>query len=233
MPTYNDLPESGASYGGSGIRNTRTRSVSSTNAVFGQVMGLVALTVACTALGAYVGKDMNYRAGFFLYLLAFGCLFGMQFAVRRGREQLAIGLLFGVGLMIGIATGPVIHYYSETEPAALWQAAGSTAIFCGGLGAAGYATRRDLSVYYRYFFWALVALLVFGLVALFVAVPGGNIIYCVAGLAIFGGFTVLDFNRLRGANDMAVAPLLAASIFLDILNVFLFLLSLFGGGGRR
>ena len=39
---------------------------------------------------------------------------------------------------------------------------------------------------------------------------------------MFGGLTVLDFNRLRSANgDAAVAPLIAASIFLDILNVFL------------
>ena len=74
--------------------------------------------------------------------------------------------------------------------------------------------------------------MIFGIVGLLVAIPGGNVIYCVAGLAIFGGFTVLDFNRLKGAN-LASAPLLAASIFLDIFNVFLLLLSLFGGGGNR
>ena len=178
MPTYSDLPSSGSSLGGPGISSNRTRSVASTNAIFGQVMGLVALTVGCTALGAYVGRDMNYRTGFFLFLLAFGCLFGMQFAVRRGREQLAIGRPFGVGLMIGIATGPVIHYYSQTQPTALWQAAGTTALFCGALGAAGYATRRDLSRYYRTFFWALVVLIVFGLVAILVAIPDANVIYC-------------------------------------------------------
>ena len=42
---------------------------------------------------------------------------------------------------------------------------------------------------------------------------------------------LFDFQRLRRSQDIRTAPLLAASIFLDILNVFLLLLSLFSGGG--
>ena len=56
-------------------------------------------------------------------------------------------------------------------------------------------------------------------------------IYTVLGLVIFGGFTIFDFNRLRRA-DMASAVPIAASIFLDIFNVFLFFLQIFGGGRR-
>ena len=48
-----------------------------------------------------------------------------------------------------------------------------------------------------------------------------------AGLGIFGAFTIYDFNRLRRSADAAV--LIAAGIFLDIFNVFLLLLDLFGG----
>jgi FtsH-binding integral membrane protein len=69
---------------------------------------------------------------------------------------------------------------------------------------------------------------VFGIVGLLVAIPSGNIIYCVLGLVIFGGFTIFDFNRLR-RTEMASAVPIAASIFLDIFNVFLLLLRLFGG----
>jgi FtsH-binding integral membrane protein len=47
---------------------------------------------------------------------------------------------------------------------------------------------------------------------------------------IFGGFTIFDFNRLRRAG-MDEAVTLAASIFLDVLNVFLFLLELLGNVG--
>lgn len=59
-------------------------------------------------------------------------------------------------------------------------------------------------------------------------IPHGSLIYAVVGLGIFAGLTAYDFQRLRNAKDIRTAPLLAASIFLDILNVFLLLLSLFG-----
>jgi FtsH-binding integral membrane protein len=54
-----------------------------------------------------------------------------------------------------------------------------------------------------------------------------NLIYAIAGLGIFGAFTIFDFNRVRRANADSVV--IAASIFLDIFNVFLLALDLFGG----
>jgi FtsH-binding integral membrane protein len=199
-------------------------------AVFGQVMGLVALTLGCMALGAYIGR--NFSGGFFLlFIAAFACVFALQWASRRGREQLAILFLFGLGLLLGLAFGPVLNVYAKANPSALWQAAGATGAFVAGLGAFGYATRRDLSPYYRFAFWALLALIVLGIVLIFVSIPGGDLIYSILGLVIFGGYTVLDFNRLRRANQAASVPI-AASIFLDVFNIFLFFLRIFGGSGR-
>ena len=204
-----------------------------TRGVFGQVMGLVALTFGCLGLGAFIGRNLTGGTGIVFFLLAFACIFGLQLATARGHEQLAIGLLFGMGVLLGLALGPVLAYYASADPAAVYEAAGSTAGFTAILGCYGYATRRDLSRYYRAFFWALIALIVFGLVAMFVAIPGANIIYSVLGLVIFGGFTAFDFQRLRRARSMGSAVPIAASIFLDIFNVFLLFLSLFGGGGSR
>jgi modulator of FtsH protease len=64
-------------------------------------------------------------------------------------------------------------------------------------------------------------------VAIFVNIPNSSLIYAIVGLVIFAGFTMYDFQRLRKTKDIRAAPLLAASIFLDVLNVFLLLLSLF------
>lgn len=49
---------------------------------------------------------------------------------------------------------------------------------------------------------------------------------------IFGGCTIVDFNRLRRASMASAVPI-AAGIFLDIFNVFLLLLRRFGGGNNR
>jgi len=200
-----------------------------TRAVFGQVMGLVAVTTGFAALGAYIGRNLSGGAGILFFIAAFACIFGLNFANSRGREQLAVALLFGLGLALGLAVAPVIAVYANADPAALWQAAGATGAFVAGCGAFGYATRRDLSAWYRTLFWALLALIVFGLVTIFISIPQANIIYAVLGLVIFGGFTIIDFNRLRRANNYAAVPI-AAGIFLDIFNVFLFFLQLFGSG---
>jgi FtsH-binding integral membrane protein len=197
-------------------------------AVFGQVMGLVAVTLGFLALGAYIGRDLSGGWGILAFIASFGCIIGLNVASSRGKEQVAITLLLGLGLLLGLALGPVLSSYVETDPAAVWQAAGATGGFVAALGAAGYAPRRDLSPYYRVLFWALLGLIVFGVVAIFVSIPAENIIWSVAGLVIFGGYTLLDFNRLRRAGQESAVPI-AASIFLDVLNIFLFFLTLFGG----
>jgi modulator of FtsH protease len=199
-------------------------------AVFGQVMGLVAATVGFFALGSYIGRNLTGGTGLILFIGAFACAIGLNFAARRS-EGFAIVLLFGLGLLLGMAVGPVLAHYANSDPGVLWQAGGATALFVGGLGAYGYATRRDLSSWARTLFWLLLALIVFGVVLIFVNIPGGNMIYAVLGLAIFGAYTIFDFNRLRRANMDASVPI-AAGIFLDVVNVFLFFLQIFGGGRR-
>ena len=195
--------------------------------LLGQTMGLVAVTAGLFALGAYLGRDLAYQWGWFLYIASFLLLIGMNVVAKRS-EQGAITLLFGFGLVIGLATAPTIAYYASTEPQAVWQAGAATALFIAGFGAFGYATRRDLSGVARACLWALIALIVFGIVTIFVRIPHADLIYAIVGLVIFAGLTAFDFQRLRRSKDIRTAPLLAASIFLDALNVFLLFLSLFG-----
>src|SRR6478672_4450889 len=198
-----------------------------TGTLFGQTMGLVAVTAGLFALGAYLGRNMSYGWGWVFWIAGFAALIAMN-AVAQRSERGAVTLLFGFGVLIGLASAPTLSYYASTNPQALWQAGGATALFIGGFGAAGYATRRDLSALARSLLWALVALIVFGIALVFVQIPGGELVYAVAGLVIFAGLTLFDFQRLRRTEDIRTAPLLAASIFLDVLNVFLLFLSIFG-----
>jgi FtsH-binding integral membrane protein len=132
-------------------------------------MGLVALTLGFLALGAYIGRDLSGGWGILAFIASFGCIIGLNVASARGNEQVSITLLFGLGLLLGLALGPVLSSYVDAEPAAVWQAAGSTGAF-------------------------------------------------VAGLVIFGGYTILDFNRLRRSGQEEAVPI-AASIFLDVLHL--------------
>ena len=205
---------------------------SQAHTLFSQTMGYVAVTAALFALGAWLGRNLTGGVGIVAFIAAFAALIGMRFAAQRG-TQLSVALLCAFGLLIGLAVAPTVVYYGSMDPRALWEAGGATALFIAGFGAAGYATRRDLTALARVSFWALLALIVVGIVLIFVNIPGADLAYSVLGLVIFAGFTMFDFQRLRRNTDAAAAPLLAASIFLDILNVFLFFLEIFSGGQDR
>jgi len=195
-------------------------------ALFGRVMALVALTVGFATLGAYLGRNSGGAGWFVAWLIALGCLVGLNVASARGNRGLALALLLAFGLLMGASVATTVNYYSATDPTAVRQAFGATALFVGGLGSVGYAIRRDLSFLYRALFWLLLVLIAAGIVLIFARIPAAYTVYALAGLAIFGLYTVVDFNRLRHAGTDEAIPL-AAGIFLDVLNIFLLFLRLF------
>ncbi len=197
-----------------------------TQTLFGRVMGLVAVTVAFATLGVYGAREMGGGGWFIAWLIALGCLVGLNVANAKGNRGLALVLLFAFGLLLGASVSTTINYYSAVDPTAVRQAFGATALFVGGLGAGGYAIRRDLSFLYRFLFWMLLALIVAGIVLIFVHIEALYVAYAVVGLVIFGGYTIVDFNRLRRAGTEEAIPL-AAGIFLDVFNIFLLFLRLF------
>jgi uncharacterized protein len=209
------------------IAYPNSAAVSRTPALFGRVMALVALTVVFATLGVYVARDWGGASWFIAWLLSLGCLIGLQVANAKGNTGMALLLLMAFGLTIGASVATTVDYYATYDPEALRQAFAATALFVGALGSAGYAIRKDLSFLYRFLFWALLALLLAGIVLIFVRIPAAYTIYSIIGLVIFGGYTIVDFNRLRRAGTNEAIPL-AAGIFLDVLNIFLLFLRLFG-----
>src|SRR6185503_16951466 len=158
---------------------------------------------------------------FVAWLVAIGCLIGLNLANARGNTSLALVLLFAFGLLLGWSVATTVNYYAQTDPTALRQAFGATALSVAALGAGGYAVRRDLSFLYRILFCLLLALI-------FVRIPAAYPFWSVLRLLIFAGYTVVDFNRLRRAGKDEASPL-AASNFLNVFNIFLFFLQIFGG----
>ena len=197
-----------------------------TRTLFGQTMGLVAVTAGFFALGAYLGRNLTHMVAFGAYIAAFVVLLIMQFAVRRS-AGFSTALLMTFGVLMGVGSSPVLAYYAAADPMILWQAGGATALFIGAFGSMGYLTRRNLFWLARVSFVALLALFAFGIVLIFVHIPHGSQVYAGLGLVVFAGLTMVDFQRLRRSQGLNSAPLLAASIFLDILNVFFFFLRIF------
>lgn len=200
-----------------------------TATLFAQTMGLVALTAGFFAAGAYAGRNLSQGAVIVAWIAAFVVLMIMNFTARKSATAATV-LLAIFGVLMGVASAPTLVWYATTDPAILWQAGGATALFVAAFGTFGYLTNRDLSAWRRISGIALLVLLVAGIVLIFVRIPHASLIWAILGLVIFAGLTAGDFQRLRRSQNMQSAPLIAASIFLDILNVFFFFLRIFGGG---
>ena len=107
--------------------------------LLGQTMALVAVTAGMFAVGAYLGRNLAYQWGWLLFIAAFVCLIGMNVAAQRS-EGLAVTLLFGFGVLVGLATAPTLSYYTSADPQAVWQAGGRRR--CSSPGSGPPATRR-------------------------------------------------------------------------------------------
>ena len=114
-----------------------------------------------------------------------------------------------------------------TNPSAVIQAAGATALTTLAMGAWGLATSKDLSGWLRPLSFAMLGLFVIGLLLLLFG-GAGNPIFSLFVIVISAALLVVDFNFVRNrANDDDVIWL-ATGIFVSILNLFISFLNLFG-----
>ena len=110
-----------------------------------------------------------------------------------------------------------------------------------GVSAAfGYITKRDLSVFARFFFMALIGIIVSSFLNLLVFHSTSfTLIVSYLGVALFAGITAWDIQRIKNGDlaamlgSMEKASVIGAlHLYLDFINMFLFLLRIFGGGRR-
>ena len=107
----------------------------------------------------------------------------------------------------------------------------------GGMALLGYITKKDLSVMGRLFYMALIGLIIAGIVNLFVANNTFDWVVSIAGVLIFCGITAWDSQRIKimlqemgdeeNENTLKLALIGSLELYLDFINIFLYLLRLF------
>jgi len=201
-------------------------------AVLGKVMGLLGFAFLFTAGGAVIGRTLGPGAFLLSIVGSFGTLIALQFL--RERAPLNLALLYGFATFEGMALGLILEaYVARGLGGAVFNAAATTAAVTLAAGAYGYTTKRDLSGLGGILLVGLIGVVVASVVGIFVQLPLLYIIISAVAAVLFTGFLVFDLNRVansRGATE-GQAILLAVSVYLDIFNLFLALLRLFGFAG--
>jgi FtsH-binding integral membrane protein len=199
-----------------------------THSLLAQVLGITALGLCVTALAAWLFQGViSPGLGLVAMLVGFILLFAIY--GTRQNEALSLLLFYAFTFCQGLGIAPVIGQYVHAfGPDVVVNAALTTGLGMFALAAIVYATGLDLRRFQGIFMIALLGLIVVGIISVFVRFIHPET-YAWITLIIFSGLVLIDFARIRAGGDGLTPVLMATSIYLDAINIFLALLQIFGG----
>ncbi|HMN08027.1 MAG TPA: Bax inhibitor-1/YccA family protein [Gemmatimonadaceae bacterium] len=159
------------------------------------------------------------------------CMFAPLMLAMKFRDAFPanLGLVFLFTFVEGLAISPILYVYGRANPGVIGQAGILTVSAFGILTLYAFASRRDFSALGAFFTVGLWVLIATSLLNLFFQNQTASLWLAGATVLVFSGLLVFDTWRLRnvfGPGDYVQA---AVAIYLDLLNMFLAILTLLGG----
>lgn len=199
-----------------------------TQSLLAQVLGITAVGLCVTALSVILFPTVPFGIGLFALIGGLVLLFVMS--AVQSNPGLALMLFYVFAFLEGVGISPTIEHYLNLAggPSIVFNAALTTGLGMFALAAIVYATGLDLRRFQGIFMIALLGLVVVGIIGIFLHFVSPTV-YSWITLVIFTGFVLIDFARIRAGGDGVSPVMMAVSIYLDIINIFLALLQIFGG----
>lgn len=193
------------------------------------VTGLVAMGVASSeaALDIILGN----RAVYWVLILAqLGLVMAFNSVAARASTAVVAAMFFLYAALTGCTLSVIFLVYTMSSIGTVFFV---TAGAFAGLSVFGLVTKRDLSPIGRFAIFALIGLVLAMVANMFIASSGLNLLVSVVGVLLFAGLTAYDTQKLKQlfahGEVNANLPLVGAlTLYLDFVNMFLFLLRLTG-----
>ncbi|MGD0023059.1 MAG: Bax inhibitor-1/YccA family protein [Xanthobacteraceae bacterium] len=168
-----------------------------------------------------------------LFIATLGIVFFMSFRINRLQASTALGLFMFYAALLGVMLSSVFLVYTG---ASITRTFFISAASFGALSLYGYTTQRDLSPIGSFLIMGLFGLIIAMLVQMWLQSPGLDFAISAIGVLIFAGLTAWDTQRIKemysAMDDGTVAGrkavMGALSLYLDFINLFLFLLRFMG-----
>jgi modulator of FtsH protease len=211
------------------------------NRVLRNTYWLLALSLVPTVLGSWVGLQMGFNwfsANPFIGFLVFmGVAFGFFFAIEKTKNSglgvvLLLAFTFFMGLMLSRLLGGVLGNYRNGSQL-ITMAFGGTAIIFFGMATVATTIKRDISGMGKWLFVGVIGLILASVANIWLQMPALMLTVSVLAIVIFSAYMLYDIKRVidGGETNYVTATL---SIYLDVYNVFVHLLSILGiFGGER
>jgi FtsH-binding integral membrane protein len=170
----------------------------------------------------------------FLVMLApLGVVMWLSFGINRISEGTAKALFWAYAVLMGLSLSTILLVYTGGSVAQAFFAAAASFV---GLSLFGYTTKKDLSALGTFFIMGVVGLLVAMLINMFVQSSVMNLLISAVGVLLFAGLTAYDTQRIksgyfavRGTAYAGKSAVMGAlTLYLDFINMFMFLLRFMG-----
>jgi FtsH-binding integral membrane protein len=177
-----------------------------------------------------VGNKLVFYGLLFAQL---GLVFGFSAVAQRVSTVAAAAMFFAYAALTGVTFSVLFLVYTLGSIAGVFFV---TAGAFAGLSVFGLFTKRDLSAIGRFAIFALIGVILATVLNIFVASSGLAFLINIVGVVLFAALTAYDTQKLKemfaSGETHANLPLIGAlTLYLDFINMFLFLLRL--GGSRR
>ena len=198
-----------------------------------KVLWITTVGFLFTAFGTWLAPPLLGFSWFVIVILNFGLIIAIGFAARHS-PAFGLILFYIFTTMMGVQISPIINQYLHVTGGAtiVFQAAITTALGMALIGVIAQFANFNYMKVGRIAFFALLGLIVLGLLGMFVHFVNPTI-YAWLTLIIFSVLLLVDFMRLRARGQDYGAVQMALGIYLDALNIFIALLEIFGGGRRE
>jgi uncharacterized protein len=168
-----------------------------------------------------------------LFLATLGLVFAISWRVNSMQPSTAFTLFMVYAGLLGLMLSSILLVYTHTSITRVFFI--SAASF-GALSLYGYTTQRDLSPVGSFLLMGLIGLFIAVLVNMFLRSTGLDFVISAAGVLIFAGLTAWDTQRIKELYDPMEdgtivgrkAVMGALTLYLDFINLFLFLLRFLG-----
>lgn len=200
------------------------------NSSFHKLLRMFTLSILISFFGTLVGTVVP--PALFLPLVVVQIIMIVSaFFIRKGKKAIGYAFVFSFTFLTGVIIYPTLAHYSTVGGSSLINTAFIlTVVIFGGLSTYAYYSKKDFSFLAGFLMVGLFTLIGFGIVGLFIGGFSGPLGTLIAGggVLIFSGFILYDISQYRKGLANEDIPLAVLNLYLDFINLFLYLLRFLG-----
>ncbi len=245
LDIHNDGGYTMASTNASFLSNVKARE----NSILKNVYLWMSAGLALTAVVSYAVASsdalmkMFFSSGFsfiFLFIIQIGLVMYLSTRIQKMSAMSAVLSFAAYSIVTGITLSVLVYAYSSIV---LSRAFFTTALLFGGMSLYGMVTKKNLDGIGHYLIMGLWGIIIASLINLLFKSSGLYYIMSYLGVLIFLGLTAWDTQKIKRMNDsygstmdeesyIKMSIIGALMLYLDFINIFLFLLRIFGRGNK-